>query len=111
MNIVVAGGTGFIGSRLCWSLRDRGHRVTILTRRGAPVERLCGATMQAIEWDAVSSGRWEEALVDAHAVVNLAGAPIADARWTPHASCCLLTAGCSRPVSSLTQCRDERRTR
>lgn len=83
MNIVVAGGTGFIGSRLCWSLRDRGHRVTILTRRGAPVERLCGATMQAIEWDAVSSGRWEEALVDAHAVVNLAGAPIADARWTP----------------------------
>jgi len=83
MNIVVAGGTGFIGSPLCWSLRGHGHRVTILTRRGAQVQRLCGDTIHAIEWDAVNSGRWEDALVGAHAVINLAGAPIADARWTP----------------------------
>lgn len=83
MNIVVAGGTGFIGSPLCWSLRGHGHRVTILTRRGAQVQHLCGDTIQAIEWNAVNSGRWEDALVGAHAVINLAGAPIADARWTP----------------------------
>jgi len=82
VDIVVAGGTGFIGRRLCERLLDHGHRVTVLTRRRAEAERLFGATVKAVEWDAAMSGQWEAALQGAQGVVNLAGASIADARWT-----------------------------
>jgi uncharacterized protein (TIGR01777 family) len=82
MEIVVAGGTGFIGRRLCGRLLDHGHRLTILTRNRAESERLFGSRVKTIEWDAATPGRWEEALQGVQAVVNLAGASIADARWT-----------------------------
>jgi uncharacterized protein len=82
MDIVIAGGTGFIGARLCESLAAQGHRVTVLTRRPADAARLWGAPVQVVEWDAGRPGRWEECLNGAQAVVNLAGASIADARWT-----------------------------
>jgi len=39
VEIVFAGGTGFIGKSLCKALRLHGHRVTVLTRRRAEVER------------------------------------------------------------------------
>ena len=84
MDIVVAGGTGFIGRRLCQLLHHHGHRVSILTRSHKEVERLFGTTIQAIEWDAAQSGLWEESLRGVQAVVNLTGEPIADARWTEH---------------------------
>ncbi len=82
MEIVIAGGTGFIGKSLCEALRLHGHRVTMLTRRPAEVERLFGSAVRAVEWDAKSSGSWENRLEGAQAVVNLAGASIADGRWT-----------------------------
>jgi len=82
VNVVVAGGTGFIGRSLCKRLLLCGHRVTILTRRRTEVERLFGTMVKPFEWDGTSSGRWEEALQGTQAVVNLAGASIAEARWT-----------------------------
>jgi uncharacterized protein (TIGR01777 family) len=82
MEIVIAGGTGFVGRRLCETLRLHGHGVTILTRRTTEVERLFGSTVRAVEWDAKRSGSWQQSLDGAHAVVNLAGASIAEARWT-----------------------------
>jgi uncharacterized protein len=82
MNIVVAGGTGFIGKALCSQLLRSGHRLTILTRTPAAVERLFGSTVKATLWDARNSGGWERSLNGAQAVINLAGAGIADARWT-----------------------------
>jgi uncharacterized protein (TIGR01777 family) len=82
VEIVIAGGTGFIGRSLCEALRLHGHRVTMLTRRRAEVERLFGSTVRAVEWDAKRSGSWEQSLNRTQAVVNLAGASIADARWT-----------------------------
>ncbi|UTF53237.1 complex I NDUFA9 subunit family protein [Natronosalvus rutilus] len=36
MNVLVAGGTGFIGTNLCRELRDRGHDVTALAREPNP---------------------------------------------------------------------------
>jgi uncharacterized protein (TIGR01777 family) len=38
--------------------------------------------MNVVEWNARDTGPWENLLEDAGAVVNLAGAPIADGRWT-----------------------------
>ena len=82
MHIVVTGGTGFIGRPLCAALVQEGHRVTLLTRRKEEAHRLCGAAVTAVEWDGAETGAWEETLEGADAVINLAGAPIADARWT-----------------------------
>lgn len=106
MEIVVAGATGFIGSRLCQALGHQGHRLTILTRRAAGPERPFGSTIHLAEWDAQRAGSWEQALQGAQAVINLSGAPIADARWTDDrkriitesrvASTRLLVQACSR---------------
>lgn len=78
MDIVLAGGSGFIGGHLARALLVAGHRVTVLTRGGrgtAPGAREVG-------WDGRSGGAWEEALASCDAVVNLCGAGVADRPWT-----------------------------
>ncbi len=82
MRIVVSGGTGFIGRPLCASLCLDGHQVTVLTRNRAVAQRACGPMVTAIEWDGREAGAWEHCLDGSDAVINLAGAPIADGRWT-----------------------------
>jgi uncharacterized protein (TIGR01777 family) len=82
MQIVVTGGTGFIGRALCASLSQEGHRVMLLTRRKEEAQRLFGSAVTAVEWNGTETGAWEQSLEGADAVINLAGAPIADARWT-----------------------------
>ena len=90
MHIVVTGGTGFIGRPLCASLCQEGHRITLLTRRKGEAQRLFGSAVTAVEWNGTETGAWERCLEGADAVINLAGAPIADGRWT-HARKRLLT--------------------
>jgi len=71
--VVIAGGSGLIGTALCASYRDAGYAVTRLVRRpaGQPDERC---------WDPAAP---DPALVDgADILVNLAGAPLGDRRWT-----------------------------
>lgn len=80
MRVVVAGGTGFIGRALCSSLFQHGHCITVLTRNLREA-RLMGG-FAAVEWNGGEGGVWEDVVENADAVVNLAGAPIADARWT-----------------------------
>jgi uncharacterized protein (TIGR01777 family) len=80
MQIVVTGGTGFIGRPLCASLCQDGHRVTLLTRR-IETQWPCGSIVTAVEWNGREAGSWEQCLDGADAVINLAGAPIADGRW------------------------------
>jgi uncharacterized protein (TIGR01777 family) len=77
MKIVVAGGTGFIGTPLVHRLLESGHDVAVLTRHatGSGPGRL-------IAWDGRNQGAWSEEVATAGAVVNLAGASIADGRWT-----------------------------
>ena len=81
MQIVITGGTGFIGRSLCAALCQEGHRVALLTRR-IEVERPSGSTVTAVEWNGRMAGDWKHCLDGADAVINLAGAPIADGRWT-----------------------------
>lgn len=82
MRIVIAGGTGFVGRTLCASLWSKGHRVTLLTRNTVMAERLFGARVQVVGWTGQGPGEWERSLESADAVVNLAGTPISDGRWT-----------------------------
>jgi uncharacterized protein len=80
MRIVVTGGTGFIGRPLCAALCQEGHRVTLLTRR-IETQWPCASIVAAVEWNSREAGAWEHCLDGADAVINLAGAPIADRRW------------------------------
>ena len=82
MKIVITGGTGFIGRALCATLIQGGHRVIVLTRQSGQVRHRPELPVQAVEWNARDSGPWEQVLEGADAVINLAGASIADARWT-----------------------------
>jgi len=82
MRIVVSGGTGFIGRPLCASLCQEGYRITLLTRRKQEGQRSSGSTVTDVEWNGREAGVWEHCLEGADAVINLAGAPIADGRWT-----------------------------
>lgn len=82
MNIVVTGGTGFVGRALCAALSQRSHSVTILTRHIGQVPHQADVQVQSLQWNARDAGPWEQVFEGADAVINLAGAPIADARWT-----------------------------
>jgi uncharacterized protein (TIGR01777 family) len=89
MKIVIAGGTGFLGSPLAEVYAEEGHDVRVLTRGLAPGESrhdpgtgVPGVTRVGWRPDG-QSGPWSVALDGADAVVNLAGESIADRRWTP----------------------------
>jgi hypothetical protein len=81
MKVVVAGGTGLLGTALTWRLTSVGHHVVVLTRDSAGAA-LSGA-VRRVEWTPDgTTGPWAGELEDADAVVNLTGAGIADERWT-----------------------------
>lgn len=82
MNIVATGGTGFIGRALCTALCHGGHRVSVLTRNAGQASYQPGVCVTPVEWNGRDTGPWEQTLEGADAIINLAGAPIADARWT-----------------------------
>lgn len=76
MHILITGGTGLIGRALCQQWVQQGHQLTVWSRRAQQVPTLCGAGVRGV-------AHLEE-LTDepVDAVVNLAGAPIADRPWT-----------------------------
>ena len=75
VRIVVAGGSGFLGSALVDAWKGEGHDVTILTRQVRAANQ--------IAWTpGTSDTTWTAAIEGADAVVNLAGERIAGKRWT-----------------------------
>ncbi|MFL7813002.1 MAG: TIGR01777 family oxidoreductase [Anaerolineales bacterium] len=89
MKVLIAGGTGLIGSALADSLQDDGHQVAILTRNPAKVS----PGFRVVSWE-------ENDLVGAvsqmDAIVNLAGESLAGGnpllmRWTKKRKARILT--------------------
>jgi uncharacterized protein len=75
--VLIGGGSGMIGARLTEWLLEADYEVCWMSR-----EPEAGGIVREYKWD-VSSGHVEEgALEGCHAVINLAGAGIADKRWT-----------------------------
>ena len=82
MKILITGSTGLVGSALCQDLVRAGHTVCRLIRPGTSAAAARNAPGFDVNW-IPATGELGGAAVGADAVVNLAGAPIADRRWTP----------------------------
>lgn len=76
-NVLIGGGTGFVGGFLSRALREKGHDVAHLSRN-----RRLDAEFPAYEWNVKNKTIDDAAVQQADYVINLAGAGIADTRWT-----------------------------
>jgi uncharacterized protein len=77
MRILITGATGLIGRSLTAFLLSQAHQVIALTRDSRRANKVPGA--QVICWPALDD---IHDLNDVDAVINLAGEPIANKRWT-----------------------------
>jgi uncharacterized protein (TIGR01777 family) len=77
MNIVVTGGTGFIGSALCKQLLADGYAVTVLTRDRRRAQQQFKGQIRPIE-----SLQELDAENTPKVIVNLAGLSLGSGRWT-----------------------------
>jgi len=80
MKVLITGATGLVGTALSQSLRADGHQVCRLLRKKDEDEQDTKQDCD-LEWDPRSAA-FDVAAENADAVVNLAGASIADGRWT-----------------------------
>jgi len=75
MNVLIAGGSGFIGTALSKSLEQDGHKVFVLTRK-QPTEP------NRIRWDGKTINGWGDRVNEMDAVVNLTGYGLDHWPWT-----------------------------
>lgn len=76
-NILISGGSGMLGMRLSSLLTEKGFHVSHLTRN-----KNSNHPYKQFEWD-IEQGKIETgALLEADIIIHLAGAGIADKRWT-----------------------------
>jgi len=79
--ILITGGTGLVGTALSKALLEKGYRVVILSRSTLkPVDP--GTSLQYATWNIKKDQIDEEAVSGADHIIHLAGAGIADKRWT-----------------------------
>ena len=78
-NVLISGGSGFIGKYLTNLLIEKGFTVSILSRS----ERQSTADVFYYKWDVDNGYIDENAVLNADCIVHLAGEGIADKRWTP----------------------------
>lgn len=87
MKIAITGATGFVGSRLVSRLHQQGHQILILTRNTISARRVfpkeAFTNVEILAYAPTTSGAWQDSIAGCDGVVNLAGEPIAEKRWTP----------------------------
>lgn len=81
MRIIITGGTGLIGRHLSEKLAADDHELVVLTRNPQKTPVMPGGT-RFVGWDAKTMGDWASEVDGADAIINLAGASLADGRWT-----------------------------
>ncbi len=80
ITVGITGGTGFIGKHLCKLLKDSGNEVVIFTR--SPMKQHDVPHVHYAYWDPYSDKFDLVHLKKVDAMIHLAGAGIADKRWT-----------------------------
>ncbi len=78
MRVAITGATGFIGTALVDHLLARGDEVVALSR---DPERARRPGVTCVKAELETAGAWWDALAGAHAIVHLAGEPLAGRRW------------------------------
>lgn len=76
--ILLAGGTGLIGSHLVKELLNRGDEVTLISRDAGSAKNTFKKNVDAVSWDEVYTLKNEK--IDA--VINLSGMNLDEKRWT-----------------------------
>ncbi len=76
--VLITGGTGLIGTAITKALVDKGYTVYILTRKARPSH----GNLIYKEWNVRAQTIDETAISEADFIVHLAGANVADGRWT-----------------------------
>lgn len=86
MKVAITGATGFIGRRLVEKLHKQGMKLLVLTRNPNHAQKLfpfsAYPNLEIIAYTPTVSGSWQNDIASCEAVVNLAGAPIGEERWT-----------------------------
>ena len=88
MRLLLLGCSGFVGRELVPYLLELGHEIALVSRRQQPFPQLSSERFSSLQLDPAVPASWQHdrldaALARAEGVVNLAGEPIADQRWTP----------------------------
>jgi uncharacterized protein (TIGR01777 family) len=74
-SILISGGTGLVGKHLCKILKEKGHSVAILSRATSDNKSI-------FHWNIKDEYIAPEAIKETDFIIHLAGAGIADKRWT-----------------------------
>jgi hypothetical protein len=77
MNILIAGGSGFLGTALTKSFVNDGHKVFILTRSSQKIQHA-----EAIQWDAKTTNGWAHRINEMDVVIHLTGKSLSTFPWT-----------------------------
>lgn len=77
-NVLISGGSGFVGNHLTQLLLSKGYTVSILSRS----ERQNKKDIFYYKWDVAKQFIEEEAVLKADYIIHLAGENIAEKRWT-----------------------------
>lgn len=81
-NVLITGGTGLVGTRLTELLLQKGYTVSYLSRQSGNEKSAIHPKVRVYAWN-LSQGELDaEALLEADYIVHLAGAGVADKRWT-----------------------------
>ena len=78
--VLITGGTGMIGTAITNKLISKGHEVIILTRDKSKYTN--DSSLSYAEWDLEKQTIERAAIEKADHIINLAGAGVADKRWT-----------------------------
>lgn len=83
--ILITGGTGTVGKRLTALLLEKGYAVIVMGRGGKPKDAagsITSANLSFAKWDIVAQTIDESAIQAADYIIHLAGAGVADQRWS-----------------------------
>jgi uncharacterized protein len=80
VTVIITGGTGMIGTALTKALLQKGYRVIILSRE--PAKHREENNLSYAKWNIGKQTIDRQAIIKADHIIHLAGAGVADKRWT-----------------------------